>query len=77
MLFALFGLGMLVVLLMQGYPLLGFTVGCLGLVLCTGALTVIVFCLCRMKPEKEVAEVIVVAEEMEAQMEAQEVAEYV
>lgn len=33
-LFCLFGLGMLVVLLPQGYPLAGVTIGCLGLNLC-------------------------------------------
>lgn len=73
MLFSLFGLGMLVVLLIQGYPLWGFTVGCLGLVLCMGALTVIACCLCRIKSEKEVMEVVEVTEEMEVQ----EVPEYV
>lgn len=49
MLFSLFGLGMLAVLLAQGYLLVGFTVGCLGLVLCSGALTVIVLGLCRIR----------------------------
>ena len=33
-LFCLYGLGVLLVLLVQGYPLWGITLGCLGLVLC-------------------------------------------
>lgn len=33
-LFCLYGLGVLLVLLIQGYPLWGITLGCLGLVLC-------------------------------------------
>lgn len=33
-LFSLFGMGVLAVLLMQGYPLVGVTVGCAGLVCC-------------------------------------------
>lgn len=33
-LFCLYGLGVSLVLLLQGYPLAGVTVGCLGLVLC-------------------------------------------
>lgn len=49
MLFGLFGLGVLTVLLIQGYPLAGFTIGCLGGVLCLGSLTVIAICLCRFK----------------------------
>ena len=47
-LMCLFGLGVLVVLWGQGYPLAGFTIGCLGLVLCM--LSAAVFCmtlLCR------------------------------
>lgn len=48
-LMCLFGLGTLMVLLMQGYPLAGLTIGCLGLVLCGGSLTVTVFCLCRFR----------------------------
>lgn len=47
MLFGLFGLGVLAVLLMQGYPLAGIVLGCLGGVLCLGALTAIALCLCR------------------------------
>lgn len=43
----LFSLGVLVVLLVQGYPLAGFTLGFLGLALCSGALTAIAICLCR------------------------------
>lgn len=42
-LFCLYGLGVLVVLLAQNYPLLGITVGCMGLVLCTFSMTVFVF----------------------------------
>lgn len=34
-LFCLYGLGVLAVLLNQGYPLAGVTLGCLGLVMCT------------------------------------------
>lgn len=49
MLFGMFGLGVLAVLLMQGYPLAGFTLGCLGIVLCAGSLTAIALCLCRFR----------------------------
>lgn len=38
-LFCLYGLGVLVVLLPKGYPLLGITIGCLGMVLCLFSLT--------------------------------------
>lgn len=34
-LFGLYGLGVLAILLMQGYPLIGVLVGCVGIVLCT------------------------------------------
>lgn len=34
-LFCLYGFGLLIVLLFQGYPLVGVTLGCLGLVMCT------------------------------------------
>ena len=34
-LFCLYGFGVLVILLADGYPLLGATLGCFGLVLCT------------------------------------------
>lgn len=54
-LFALFGLGMLAVLLMQGYPLMGVTLGCLGGVLCLGALTAVALCLCRFKTRRKEA----------------------
>lgn len=53
---SLYGLGVLVVLLLQGYPLAGFMLGCLGLVLCTGALTVIAICLCRFSKKAAVSE---------------------
>lgn len=52
MLFGLFGLGTLVVLLAQGYPLAGITLGCLGGVLCLGALTIIAICLCRFQSHR-------------------------
>lgn len=45
----LFGFGVLMILLMQGYPLAGITIGCLGLVLCGGAVTVIAVCLVKWK----------------------------
>lgn len=51
----LFGLGTLAVLLMQGYPLTGVTIGCLGLVLCGGSLTVAAFCLCRFRARHRLA----------------------
>ena len=38
-LFCLYGLGILAVLLPKGYPLLGITIGCLGMVLCLFSLT--------------------------------------
>lgn len=38
-----FTLGLLVVMLILGYPLIGFTVGCVGLVLCLGSATVACF----------------------------------
>lgn len=47
MLGSLFGLGVLVVLLIQGYPLAGVTIICLGVVLCTGAVTAIALCLLK------------------------------
>ena len=37
--FCLYGLGILAVLLPKGYPLLGITIGCLGMVLCLFSLT--------------------------------------
>lgn len=51
----LFGLGMLTVLLLQGYPLAGVTVGCLGLVLCGGSLTIVALCLCRFRTRRRTA----------------------
>lgn len=51
----LFGLGMLAVLLLQGYPLAGVTVGCLGLVLCGGSLTIVALCLCRFRTGRRTA----------------------
>lgn len=41
--FCLYGLGVLAVLLAQGYPLAGITLGCLGLVMCTFSASVIGF----------------------------------
>lgn len=47
-LFCLYGLGMLTVLLTQGYPLAGVTLGCLGLTICLFAVTGLAFtCLIR------------------------------
>lgn len=40
-LFSLYGLGVLSVLLIQGYPLIGVTLGCLGLVMCAFAAAVL------------------------------------
>lgn len=42
-LFVLFMVGILGVLLLQGYPLIGVTVGCLGLVLCLLAVTLLLW----------------------------------
>lgn len=53
-LFCLYGLGVLLVLLLQGYPLLGVTLGCLGLVLCMFSLACFGFTL-RWTPKKQVA----------------------
>ncbi len=52
-LFCLYGLGVLLVLLLQGYPLLGVTLGCLGLVLCMFSLACFGFTL-RWVPKKQV-----------------------
>lgn len=79
MLFGLFGLGMLAVLLIQGYPLTGFTLGCLGGVLCLGSLTVIALCLCRFKghhTERRAVET-VCEEPQQAEMTGEEVTEHV
>lgn len=48
---SLFGLGVLAILLMQGYPLVGLTVGCVGLVMC--AFSVTVLCLTFLKKGKK------------------------
>ena len=79
MLFGLFGLGTLAVLLIQGYPLAGFTLGCLGGVLCLGSLTVIAICLCRFKRQHtEQKEAETVYEELQQEeMAGEEVPEHV
>ena len=46
-LFCLYGLGVLAVLLVQGYPLAGVTLGCLGLVMCSFSAAVIGFTFLR------------------------------
>lgn len=51
-LFCLYGLGVLLVLLLQGYPLWGITLGCLGLVLCMFSLAGFGFTL-RWLPERQ------------------------
>lgn len=43
MLMSVFCAGTLGVLLLQGYPLIGFFIGCLGVVLCTGGITVLAY----------------------------------
>lgn len=50
-LFCLYGLGVLAVLLAQGYPLAGVTIGCLGVVMCGGSLTAASLCLLWRKPK--------------------------
>lgn len=51
-LFCLYGLGVLLVLVLQGYPLWGITLGCLGLVLCMFSLAGFGFTLRRL-PERQ------------------------
>lgn len=51
-LFCLYGLGVLLVLVLQGYPLWGITLGCLGLVLCMFSLAGFGFTL-RWIPERQ------------------------
>lgn len=51
MLMALFCTGTLVVLLAQGYPLIGFFIGCLGVVICTGGIAALALGLIRRKQE--------------------------
>lgn len=48
-LFAVFGLGVLLILLMQGYPLIGITIGVFGVVLCCSAcgLIMLSYIICR------------------------------
>lgn len=51
----LFGMGLLLVLLVQGYPLVGITIGMLGLTLCAGSVTIWCFTLpIRRKKEEAV-----------------------
>lgn len=50
-LFALFMVGILGVLLLQGYPLIGVTVGCLGLVLCLLAVTLLLWTMLWHEPK--------------------------
>lgn len=78
-LFALFGLGMLAVLLMQGYPLMGVTLGCLGGVLCLGALTAVALCLCRFKVRRKEVEIVEAADQepQQEEMTGEEVPEHV
>ncbi|MDD3251427.1 MAG: DUF1700 domain-containing protein [Lachnospiraceae bacterium] len=53
-LFCLFGLGTLVVLLTQGYPLAGVTIGCLGLNLCLFSIAGLGMTLLWKKKKKEI-----------------------
>lgn len=53
-LFALFGLGMVTVLLCAGYPLVGVTILCLGGLLVCGSVTVLCFCLIRRDTKGEI-----------------------
>ena len=53
-LMSLFAVGVLGVLVFQGYPIIGVTVGCLGLVLCLFAATVFVWTLIWHAPKVEI-----------------------
>ena len=64
-LFAIFGLGVLVVLLAQGYPLAGFTIGCLGATMIGLGVTALAVSLIRMKKQPKKLEEIVVQEVLE------------
>ena len=55
-LMCLFAVGIFAVLLFQGYPVIGVTIGCLGLVVCMFAVTVFVWTLIWKKPKGEIKE---------------------
>ena len=52
----LFAVGIFAVLLFQGYPVIGVTIGCLGLVVCMFAVTVFVWTLIWKTPKGEIKE---------------------
>lgn len=52
-LLSLFGMGVLIVLLLDGYPLMGVTLGCLGLVLCMFSATGLGMTLLQRKKKEE------------------------
>ena len=55
-LMCLFAVGIFAVLLFQGYPVIGVTIGCLGLVVCMFAVTVFVCTLIWKTPKGEIKE---------------------
>ena len=68
----LFAVGIFAVLLFQGYPVIGVTIGCLGLVVCMFAVTVFVWTLIWKSPKGEIKEEISIESKM---MEATEMEE--
>ena len=68
----LFAVGVFAVLLFQGYPVIGVTIGCLGLVVCMFAVTVFVWTLIWKSPKGEIKEEISIESKM---MEATEMEE--
>ena len=71
-LMCLFAVGIFAVLLFQGYPVIGVTIGCLGLVVCMFAVTVFVWTLIWKSPKGEIKEEISIESKM---MEATEMEE--
>ena len=68
-LITLFGTGALVIIVTQGYPLVGVTIGCVGITCCFAALTGLCFSiLCHLHKEKEVSLKEVSLEEGEKQI---------
>ena len=68
----LFAVGVFAVLLFQGFPVIGVTIGCLGLVVCMFAVTVFVWTLIWKSPKGEIKEEISIESKM---MEATEMEE--
>ena len=68
----LFAVGVFAVLLFQGYPVIGVTIGCSGLVVCMFAVTVFVWTLIWKSPKGEIKEEISIESKM---MEATEMEE--